>query len=149
MNAYTVIYLFDYSDPSRLLMVLKDRTFNRGKFNGVGGKVEDGEDVLQCAVREVKEETGAELSKDDLYYLGAHVVDDCTNKPGTQGQDCILHFLTGWVFPQNVSQQPEETECLAWIPYATTQSHPEFFPADIPDTVRSAATMLQCAGAEN
>jgi len=112
MTAYTVIYLFDYSDPSRLLMVLKDRTFNRGKFNGVGGKVEHGEDYLQCAIREIKEETGAELSKDDLYYLGTRVVDDCTNKPGTQ-------------------------------------SNPEFFPADIPDTVRSAAAMLRCAGAEN
>lgn len=33
--------------------------------------------------------------------------------------------------------------------YLFDYSDPEFFPADIPDTVRSAAAMLRCAGAEN
>ena len=32
----------------------------RGKWNGFGGKVEAGEDILEAAIREVREETGIE-----------------------------------------------------------------------------------------
>ena len=42
-----------------------------GKINGVGGKIEEGEDPFACIVREVEEETGLVTSQDQWIYLGA------------------------------------------------------------------------------
>lgn len=136
-NGHTVALLFDATDHSRLLMVLKDRTFNKGKFNGIGGKLEPLESWRECALREIREETGA-TPIGDLAYLGYKTVKDRTGKPNTENADCIVCFFAGVVSPEQIAQQPGETECLAWIPYATTQSNPEFFAADIPDIARGA-----------
>lgn len=40
-----------------------------GKLNGIGGKVEPGEDFLTCAVREIQEETGYDVSPSDLQLV--------------------------------------------------------------------------------
>ena len=56
---------------SRYLMLLrnkKDADINRGKWIGVGGKLEPGETPEQCALREIKEETG--LTVRDLSLRG-------------------------------------------------------------------------------
>mgnify|MGYP001828532601 CR=1 FL=1 len=44
-----------------------------GYYNGVGGHVEQGEDVLSAALREVTEETG--LQPDELWLAGTVTVD--------------------------------------------------------------------------
>jgi len=36
----------------------KENDFHEGKWNGLGGKFEDGETPEECAVREIKEESG-------------------------------------------------------------------------------------------
>lgn len=41
-----------------LLLGMKKRGFGAGRWNGFGGKVEDGETVEQAAVRELREEAG-------------------------------------------------------------------------------------------
>lgn len=38
----------------------------KGRWNGIGGKMEDGESPVGCAVREFREETGIVLTKDDM-----------------------------------------------------------------------------------
>jgi len=40
----------------RILLILKKRGFGRGKINGPGGKIEDGETPRECAIRETTEE---------------------------------------------------------------------------------------------
>ena len=42
----------------QILLAMKKRGFGRGRYNGVGGKVERGESVLSAALRETKEEIG-------------------------------------------------------------------------------------------
>jgi 8-oxo-dGTP diphosphatase len=53
-------------DDSVLLVEVTKEGFNKGKWNGVGGKFDDGEDWKACAIREVKEETGLEIFKPTL-----------------------------------------------------------------------------------
>ena len=42
----------------KILLAMKKRGFGVGKWNGVGGKVEKGEEIIDAVVRETKEEIG-------------------------------------------------------------------------------------------
>lgn len=53
-----------------ILLIDKKRGLGRGKVNGPGGKVDAGETVEQCAIRECHEELGIEVSS--LEQLGEH-----------------------------------------------------------------------------
>lgn len=127
MNKYTVALLFDNRDRHSMLLVLKDRTCFKGKFNGIGGKVEEGELPNVAAFREIREETGA--TSYPLTLLGERYTSDETGKVDATAE-CRLYFYCGLVDPNTVTQQPGESELLAWIPVSTVMSHPEFFPDD-------------------
>ncbi len=45
---------------------MKKARFGAGKYNGFGGKVEDGETIAEAAVREMREETGVDVRLEDL-----------------------------------------------------------------------------------
>jgi len=48
-------------DKKKTLLVHRNKRANDqhlGKYNGLGGKMEPGEDVFQCLVREIREEAG-------------------------------------------------------------------------------------------
>ena len=52
--------------PNEVLLVLKDKPeFQKGRLNLVGGKVEANEAPYDAAIRELKEETGLDLSDVD------------------------------------------------------------------------------------
>ena len=54
----TLIFLFD--SLNRVLLIKGSNKKQRwpGKYNGVGGHIESGEDILEAALRELKEESG-------------------------------------------------------------------------------------------
>ena len=62
-----------------LLRGAPDKQIWADQYNGVGGHVEAGEDVLTAAAREIREETGLETS--DLRLRG--VINTPTSVPGT------------------------------------------------------------------
>lgn len=43
---------------SQILLAMKKRGFGAGKWNGVGGKANDGESIIDAAIRETQEEIG-------------------------------------------------------------------------------------------
>ncbi len=45
----------------RILLHYKKRGHGAGKWNGLGGKIKDGEEPEECAIREAKEESGIVL----------------------------------------------------------------------------------------
>lgn len=53
-----------------ILLIDKKRGLGKGKVNGPGGKVDPGESVEQCAVRECREELGIEVL--GLEHFGEH-----------------------------------------------------------------------------
>lgn len=55
----TLIY-----QPPRILLGMKKRGFGVGRWNGFGGKLNPGEDILDAAKREVEEEVGVKIVGD-------------------------------------------------------------------------------------
>jgi len=61
MHRLVVGYIFDLEMNQVILIKKIKPEFMAGKLNGVGGKVEPGEDYLEAMRRECKEETGLDI----------------------------------------------------------------------------------------
>lgn len=55
----TICYILN--DKDEVLLQKKRRGFGQGKWNGPGGKIDPGESKEECAVREIREETGIKV----------------------------------------------------------------------------------------
>ena len=65
MREYTLGFCFS-TDESLVALIKKNHpSFQIGKFNGIGGLLEAGENVLDCMVREFLEETGVTTERHD------------------------------------------------------------------------------------
>lgn len=66
-------------DEGRVLLVLRANEPSRGRWSLPGGRIEPGESAEQAAAREVREETGLDVTVGALVCradLGPYVVDD-------------------------------------------------------------------------
>ena len=52
-----------------VLLGMKKRGFGVGKWNGFGGKVQEGETIRECARRETQEECGLEVGNGKITSL--------------------------------------------------------------------------------
>jgi 8-oxo-dGTP diphosphatase len=71
MKIATLCYVRDREDK-RTLMIHRTRKINdyhSGKWNGLGGKLDQGETPEECVVREVKEESGLLISNPRMQGL--------------------------------------------------------------------------------
>lgn len=57
MQTKTLSLLFLLKDD-QVLLAMKKRGFGEGRWNGVGGKIEEGESIEQAMIRETQEEIG-------------------------------------------------------------------------------------------
>ncbi len=51
-----------------ILLGMKKRGFGEGKWNGFGGKLEPGERMIQCAQRELEEESGLQVDASQVPF---------------------------------------------------------------------------------
>jgi mutator protein MutT len=79
---------------------MKKRAFGQGKWNGIGGKPEVGEDILETAHRELQEEIGVAAKHLELVATIEFVYE---SKPDWD-QIVSIYFCTEW------ESEPEETE---------------------------------------
>jgi 8-oxo-dGTP diphosphatase len=68
MKLATLCYIKDKKSGKTLMLhrVKKENDMHEGKWNGLGGKIEDGESPEQCVIREVKEESGLTIKQPKL-----------------------------------------------------------------------------------
>jgi len=83
----TLLYAFDEKD--RVLLIERNHQPNKGCFSPPGGKLQtdSGESPHGCAIREAKEETGIQLTFEDLHLTGI------ISEQGYQGNTHWLMFL--------------------------------------------------------
>jgi ADP-ribose pyrophosphatase YjhB (NUDIX family) len=55
---------------NEILLGMKKTGFGQGKYNGFGGKIKEGESVLQATVRELEEESGIQVEEVQLEHVG-------------------------------------------------------------------------------
>ncbi len=67
MKAVTLCLLVK---DGKVLLAMKKRGFGMGKWNGVGGKVQDGETMEMAAVRETGEEIGVAVESTSMKNVG-------------------------------------------------------------------------------
>lgn len=80
------------------------------RLNGIGGRLEPGEDFLSAAIRETKEETGYVVSVGDISLAGVVKLD------GGYGEDWVMCFFKIKVDSKNIpSGNESEDGKLIWL----------------------------------
>ncbi len=104
----TLSFLLNGDDVLLIKRSPNARLFS-GMYNGVGGHIERGEDVLSSAQREIREETGLDVPNLSLRCL-LHV-DEGTDQPGV-----LVFVFVGHTERRDVTASGEGT--LHWVPLA-------------------------------
>jgi 8-oxo-dGTP diphosphatase len=98
MQLYTVGFLFTENREFLLLIRKTKPEWQKGRLNGVGGKIKDGETPLQCMIREFEEEAGQVIEN---WQEFAVITDDC---------DWTVHFFKTFVSEETFFKCKTKTE---------------------------------------
>ena len=126
---YWVLILIKCQD--KLLLLNREKTPWMGMWNGIGGKKDENETAIACAIRETKEETGININKENLfdkgyicwnkdkkYQSGLHLflyeVNELPFKGTKKTEEGILEFKDiNWILKKdNVGVVPNMSICL-------------------------------------
>jgi 8-oxo-dGTP pyrophosphatase MutT (NUDIX family) len=127
MRDATLIFLMDENGESRrILLGMKKRGFGVNKWNGFGGKIHEGETVEEAACRELFEEAGVIVPKEELAKMGELYF----YFPHEEKWDQIVHVF----FARKWNGQPRESEEMKpqWynvesIPYSSMWVDDEYW----------------------
>ena len=106
MKLATLVYVKHKGRTLMLHRVKKEQDYHEGKWNGLGGKLEPGETPEECAIREVKEESGLDIENPHLKGIITFPMFD-------EIDDWYVYVLTATEFSGSLIDSPEGN--LEWI----------------------------------
>ena len=115
----TLIFLIK-GEKILLLKGGPDKRLWAGLYNGLGGHVERGEDILSAAYRELSEETGLEVN--DLWLCGLITID--TGEDIGVGVFVLRGDIPSMVADHSDQLPPSPEGSLEWIPINMVNSLP-------------------------
>ncbi|XP_040845994.1 7,8-dihydro-8-oxoguanine triphosphatase [Ochotona curzoniae] len=105
-SLYTLVMVLQ---PPRILLGMKKRGFGAGRWNGFGGKVQEGETIEAGARRELQEESG--LTVDSLHRVGR----------------ITFEFVA---MPEQMEVHVFSTDSFQGTPVETEEMRPQWFQQD-------------------
>lgn len=99
MKILTLAFLFR---DNKILLAMKKRRFGEGKWNGYGGKLDEGESPIDGIVREIKEEGNLDVPKDAFREMG--YIDFYFDDKTEWNQKVMIYRV------DDFAGEPEETE---------------------------------------
>lgn len=93
-----------FVDKGKILLGMKKRRFGTGKWNGFGGKLENGESAVENAVRELKEEISISIKPGDVEKVGC--LDFYFKDKPEWNQKMHIFLVKNW---EGEPQESEET----------------------------------------
>lgn len=108
MKLATLCYVTDRKTDSTLMLhrVKKANDYHEGKWNGLGGKFEQGESPEECAIREIEEECGLKVKSVKMKGFITFPLFDGK-------EDWYVFLFTADDFEGNLIDSPEGN--LKWI----------------------------------
>ncbi len=108
--------VFPVTEDGKILLGRKKRGMGFGKWNGFGGKIEIGESMEQCAVRELYEECGLIAEEKDLRHVAELYFDKPSDPSWSHGGS--VYFLYQWEGDIKASEEMQpQWYTLESLPY--------------------------------
>ncbi|CAH0121377.1 MULTISPECIES: 8-oxo-dGTP diphosphatase [unclassified Paenibacillus] len=130
MLKYTICFI---KQDDRILLLNRNAPAWMGKWNGVGGKLEPGESPTESVIREVLEETGIRLQRQDVSYKG--IVSWTVDGQPSGGMYAYTAELPSTVrveTPLNTEEGILDWKELSWIMHPDNKGIADNVPAFLP-----------------
>ena len=137
MKQTTLCYIDDGSSYLMLHRVKKDNDASHGKWIGVGGKCEADESPDECMLREVREETGIEITKWHYRGIVTFISDTWPNE--------YMHLFTATEWRGEPDMSIDDEGELAWIRKADLPVHKGIGDQNITLRVKSSPVELKAS----